>query len=95
MGHITKNKKYYRDLPESEVQFCEEGADKFAIRFLVPEHGLLNNLFPFEKTYYKRLSDQLNVSDSVIKIRFKKVYWDPLKARHVLVPQEIDLDRLI
>ena len=96
LGHIVlKHEGYYRNLPESEVQFCEEEADEFAAQFLVPEQELLDNLFPFEKTYFKRLSDYFHVSEAVIKIRVEKVYWEPLKTRRVQASREIDLDRFI
>lgn len=98
LGHIVlKHEGYYRNLPEADIQFCEEEADEFAGRFLVPDQELLENLHPFEKTYYKRLSEHFHVSESVIKIRVEKVYWEPLKARRVqaFVEPEIDLDRFI
>lgn len=98
LGHIVlKHEGYYRNHPEDQVQFCEEEADEFAARFLVPDQELLDNLFPFERTYYKRLSNYFHVSEAVIKIRTEKVYWEPLEARRVqaFAEPEIDLDRFI
>lgn len=98
LGHLVLNHmKYYKNLPESELQFCEEEADEFAGRFLVPDQELYDNLFPLERTYYKRLSNYFHVSEQVIKIRTEKVYWEPLEARRVqaFAKPEIDLDRFI
>lgn len=96
LGHIILNHEgFYRNCPETEVKFCEEEADEFAGQFLVPDQELLDNLFPFGKTYYKRLSNYFHVSEQVIKIRVEKVYWEPLRAKRVQALPEIDLDRFI
>lgn len=96
LGHIMLGHAgFYRNLPESEIQFCEEEADEFAGRFLVPDQELLDNLFPFERTCCKRLSNYFHVSEAVISIRIEKVYWEPLRTKRVQASPEIDLDRFI
>ena len=96
LGHLMlKHEGFYRNLPENEIKFCEEEADEFAGQFLVPEQELLDNLFPFERTCNKRLSNYFHVSEPVIKIRVEKVYWEPLKTKSVQASREIDLDRFI
>ncbi len=68
---LLDHQRYFRN--NIEMRFRKEEADEFAGRFLVPEEELAI-MPPHSKPDIPLLSNHFHVSESVIRIRYEKIF---------------------